>query len=151
MDNIFCIECGFELPGAAKFCKKCGVQIEASESFPKKNIVQAEDVARHQYYGMESKIKPEIKEDKQPITEVSKDVKGNKTWNAPLEDIDINTDTDSTVFNYDQIAPYTYDDNVCTIWGDPYEPGPEPPLPSFLQKYKRPETDNDMKKDDKKI
>ena len=32
MDNIFCIECGFELPGAAKFCKKCGVQIEASES-----------------------------------------------------------------------------------------------------------------------
>jgi hypothetical protein len=32
MDNIFCIECGFELPSTAKFCKKCGVQIEASES-----------------------------------------------------------------------------------------------------------------------
>ena len=32
MANIFCIECGFELPSTAKFCKKCGVQIEASES-----------------------------------------------------------------------------------------------------------------------
>ena len=31
-NNIFCIECGFELPSTAKFCKKCGVQIEASES-----------------------------------------------------------------------------------------------------------------------
>ena len=62
MDNIFCIECGFELPGAVKFCKKCGIQIELSESIPdskpkietqtiKKKIVQAEDVARHQYYG----------------------------------------------------------------------------------------------------
>ena len=27
MDNIFCIECGFELPGAAKFCLKCGGKI----------------------------------------------------------------------------------------------------------------------------
>ena len=58
MDNIFCIECGFELPSTAKFCKKCGVQIEASESPPKKKIVQAEDVARHQYYGRESIVKP---------------------------------------------------------------------------------------------
>ena len=31
MDNIFCIECGFELPSTAKFCKKCGVQIDAVE------------------------------------------------------------------------------------------------------------------------
>ena len=122
MDNIFCIECGFELPSTAKFCKKCGVQIEASESFPKKKIVQAEDVARHQYYGMESKVKPEIKEDKQPITEVSKDVKGNKTWNAPLEDIDINTDTDSTVFNY---SYYKEEDYECRMFAyDPYELGP---------------------------
>jgi len=29
MDNIFCIECGFELPSTVKFCKKCGVQIDS--------------------------------------------------------------------------------------------------------------------------
>ena len=27
MDNIFCIECGFELPSTAKFCLKCGGKI----------------------------------------------------------------------------------------------------------------------------
>ena len=27
MDNIFCIECGFELPSTAKFCLKCGDKI----------------------------------------------------------------------------------------------------------------------------
>ena len=27
MNNIFCIECGFELPGAAKFCLRCGDKI----------------------------------------------------------------------------------------------------------------------------
>ena len=27
MDNIFCIECGFELPANAKFCLKCGEKI----------------------------------------------------------------------------------------------------------------------------
>jgi len=27
MDNIFCIDCGFELPSTAKFCKKCGEKI----------------------------------------------------------------------------------------------------------------------------
>jgi len=32
MENIFCIECGFELPSTAKFCKKCGVQIESVEA-----------------------------------------------------------------------------------------------------------------------
>ena len=32
MNNIFCIECGFELPATAKFCKKCGVQIESVEA-----------------------------------------------------------------------------------------------------------------------
>lgn len=32
MENIFCIECGFELPATAKFCKKCGIQIESAEA-----------------------------------------------------------------------------------------------------------------------
>ena len=27
MDNIFCIDCGFELPSTAKFCLKCGEKI----------------------------------------------------------------------------------------------------------------------------
>ena len=27
MDNIFCIECGFELPSTAKFCLSCGEKI----------------------------------------------------------------------------------------------------------------------------
>ena len=27
MDNIFCIECGFELPSTAKFCLRCGDKI----------------------------------------------------------------------------------------------------------------------------
>ena len=31
MDIIFCIECGYKLPGTAKFCKKCGVAISLSE------------------------------------------------------------------------------------------------------------------------
>ena len=150
MDNIFCIECGFELPSVAKFCKKCGVQIEASEFFPKKKIVQAEDVARHQYYGRESTVKPEIKEDKQPTTEVSKDVKGNKTRNAPLEDIYISTDTDLTESEFS-----AYMGDVECIMMSEFELGPGAfslsDLPPFLREYKRPETDNDMKKDDKKI
>jgi predicted amidophosphoribosyltransferase len=50
MDNIFCIECGFELPSTAKFCLRCGGKIPEIETQPiKKKIVQAEDVARHQY------------------------------------------------------------------------------------------------------
>ena len=31
-NNIFCIDCGFELPANAKFCKKCGIEIDISES-----------------------------------------------------------------------------------------------------------------------
>ena len=67
-NNIFCIECGFELPSTAKFCKKCGVQIEAGES--------------------PSESDTEIKEDKpsvtEPVTEASSS-KANKTSNVILE------------------------------------------------------------------
>ena len=42
MDNIFCIDCGFELPSTAKFCKKCGVQI-GSKSADKSNKVGIEN------------------------------------------------------------------------------------------------------------
>ena len=49
MNNIFCIECGFELPSTAKFCKKCGVQIESVKS--------------------DSDSESEIKQDKQPSTQ----------------------------------------------------------------------------------
>ena len=68
MDNIFCIECGFELPSTAKFCKKCGVQIGAIES--------------------QTKVAPEIKEDKpyvtEPVTEAFSP-KANKKSNVILE------------------------------------------------------------------
>ena len=49
VNNIFCIECGFELPSTAKFCKKCGVQIESVKS--------------------DSESESEIKQDKQPSTQ----------------------------------------------------------------------------------
>ena len=67
-DNIFCIECGFELPATAKFCKKCGVQIEASESSSKSDTKIKED-------------KPSVTE---PVTEASSS-KANKTSNVILE------------------------------------------------------------------
>ena len=63
MDNIFCIECGFELPSNAKFCKKCGVQIEASES-PAEVVTE---ITKEETIKSESE--PEIKQDKQPSTQ----------------------------------------------------------------------------------
>jgi len=49
VNNIFCIECGFELPSTAKFCKKCGVEIDAVEA--------------------PAEVEPKIKQDKQPSTQ----------------------------------------------------------------------------------
>jgi len=32
MDNIFCIECGFELRVTAKFCRVCGAKLSVSKT-----------------------------------------------------------------------------------------------------------------------
>ena len=48
-NNKFCIECRFELPIAAKFCERCGFAFVLNQST--------------------SESEPEIKQDKQPVTE----------------------------------------------------------------------------------
>ena len=70
MDNIFCIDCGFELPSTAKFCLKCGEKIPeivindskiTKDLTPaEEKIVQSEDVSTHQDNEKKITVKPEV-------------------------------------------------------------------------------------------
>jgi len=43
MNNIFCIECEFELPSDANFCEKCGVSQEEDEYEDEEDEYEDED------------------------------------------------------------------------------------------------------------
>jgi len=57
----FCNKCGNEIKDTAKFCDDCWNTLNDTKSRNDKRvkkIVQAEDVARHQYYGRQTIKKP---------------------------------------------------------------------------------------------
>ena len=57
----FCDKCGNKIKDNVKFCDDCWKFLNDPESrnekLIKKKIVQAEDVARHQYYGRQRKFR----------------------------------------------------------------------------------------------
>ena len=60
----FCNKCGNEIKDTAKFCDDCWNTLNDTKSRNDKRvkkIVQAEDVARHQYYGRQTTKKPKDK------------------------------------------------------------------------------------------
>ena len=57
----FCDKCGNEVKANVKFCDDCWNALNDTKSRNDKRIkkiVQAEDVARHQYYGRQTLKKP---------------------------------------------------------------------------------------------
>ncbi|MBU93940.1 MAG: hypothetical protein CL723_05050 [Chloroflexi bacterium] len=57
----FCDKCGNEVKANVRFCDNCWNTLNDTKSKNDKRvkkIVQAEDVARHQYYGRQSIKKP---------------------------------------------------------------------------------------------
>ncbi len=60
MTNL-CNKCGQEIKDTVKFCDNCWESINDPKSRNNKGIkkiVQAEDIARHQYYGRQTIKKP---------------------------------------------------------------------------------------------
>ena len=60
----FCDKCGDKVKDNVKFCDDCWKSLNDSESKNGKSvkkIVQAEDIARHQYYGRQTTQKPKDK------------------------------------------------------------------------------------------
>ncbi|MQG06265.1 MAG: hypothetical protein FI681_00445 [SAR202 cluster bacterium] len=57
----FCDKCGDKIKDNVKFCNDCWKFLNdpeyRNEKLVKKKIVQAEDVARHQYYGRQRKFR----------------------------------------------------------------------------------------------